>query len=83
MTDFHYLGESDWEDEDLLTHDEAGTRLRAEIEAETAVVEAAGKDGSSLAVKRAQIRLAAMRRRLEQVDAELARGVGVVRRLDN
>jgi hypothetical protein len=82
MPEFRVRGESDWEDEDLLTHDEAGARLREEILAEEALIERAGGDESSPAVRRAQTRLAAMRRRLERIDAALASGVGTVRRLD-
>jgi hypothetical protein len=79
MAEAGELGKSDWEDEDLLTQDEAGARLREEIEAEAAFIEAAD-DRSSLAVRRAQVRLTAMRRRLEHIDAALAAGVGVIRR---
>ena len=71
MAEARELGESDWEDEDLLTHEEAGGRLRDEIEAELAFL-AAAVDQSSPAVRRAEARVAAMRRRVEYIDAVLA-----------
>lgn len=80
MTTGRVPGESDWEDEDLLTHEEAGIRLREEIAATEAIV--AGGGANPATARRAQIRLAAMRRRLERVDAALASGAGTVRRLD-
>lgn len=82
MAEFRILGESDWEDEDLLTHDEAGVRLREEIAHEEAVLREAGDDESSPTVRRSRTRLAAMRSRLEKIDAALATGVGVIRKLD-
>lgn len=82
MAEFRTLGESDWEDEDLLTHDEAGARLREEIVIEETVLREAGDDESSATVRRSRIRLAAMRSRLEQIDAALATGVGVIRKND-
>jgi hypothetical protein len=75
------LGESDWEDEDLLTHEEAGARLREEIESELAFIKAAGGQPSP-AVRRAEARVAAMRRRVTHIDAALADGAGVVRRIN-
>lgn len=79
MTAGDVLGESDWEDEDLLTHEEAGIRLREEIAATEAKVVGSGANPTT--AQRAQIRLSAMRRRLERIDAALASGVGTVRRL--
>ena len=82
MPEFRGPDESDWADEDLLTQDEAGARLREEIAAEEALIKRAGGDPLSPAVRRAEPRLAAMRRRLERIDAALASGVGTVRSLD-
>jgi hypothetical protein len=76
MAEFQGPDESDWADEDLLTHDEAGARLREEIAAEEALIERAGGDPLSPAVRRAEPRLAAMRRRLERIDVALPSGVG-------
>jgi hypothetical protein len=73
------LGESDWEDEDLLTLDEAGRRLRVELAGELAALD--GLDGSGPAAHRARVRVAAIRSRLRYIDDGLARGVGTVRRI--
>lgn len=80
MADLGTLGESDWEDEDLLTHEEAGDRLREEIAVELAVIDAA-VDATSPAVQRSQQRVEVMRRRLARIDNSLATGVGKIRRL--
>ena len=82
MAEFRSLGESDWEDEDLLTHDEAGARLREEIAIEEAALREAGGGASAACVQRSRTRLAAMRSRLEKIDAALAAGVGVIRKID-
>jgi hypothetical protein len=82
MPEFRGPNESDWADEDLLTHDEAGARLREEIASEEALIKRAGGDPLSPAVRRAELRLAAMRRRLERIDAALASSVGTVSSLD-
>ncbi|HSS39426.1 MAG TPA: hypothetical protein VLT58_11710 [Polyangia bacterium] len=82
MPGFEDLGESDWADEDLLTHDEASARLREEIAAEEARLGRAGGEESSSAVRGAERRLAAMRRRLERIDAAPASGAGAVPSLD-
>ena len=76
MSEFGRPGESDWESEDLLTHDVAAVRLRKEIELEAAVVEAAGADSSGPAIERAQKRLASMRQHLARIDAALAATIG-------
>jgi hypothetical protein len=80
MIEMSSLGESDWEDEDLLTLSEAGVRLRDELASELAAVEAAGADESAPSVRRSRIRIAAIRSRLKHIDEGLARGVGTVRR---
>jgi hypothetical protein len=74
------LGESDWEEEDLLTLSEAGERLREELASELAVVEVAGVDEDAPGVQRSRVRIAAIRSRLSYIDAGLARGVGTIRR---
>ncbi|TPG32466.1 hypothetical protein [Mycolicibacterium hodleri] len=82
MVDSGRLGESDWEDEDLLTHEEAGERLRDEIAAEIAFIDgAAGADSPGL--RRSKKRLEVMRRRLQRIDDALAGGVGKIRRLES
>jgi hypothetical protein len=70
MAENRVLGESDWEDEDLLTHEEAGVRLREEIEREKAAIRAAGGDEAEAAARRA--RIAAMGRRLARIDTALS-----------
>ena len=81
MSDIRILGESDWEDEDLLTHEEAGERLREEIQAEQAFLASAAAEERPLAAERARVRLAAMNERLASSEQALASGVGVVRRI--
>jgi hypothetical protein len=75
------LGESDWEDEDLLTLSEAGVRLREELAIELAAVEAAGADDLTPGVQRARVRIAAIRSRLRYIDDGLAQGMGTVRKI--
>jgi hypothetical protein len=82
MTQHRILGESDWEDEDLLTFEEAGERLQNEIAVEEAIIKKADAELDSATVQRAQARLDAMRRHLERAQTALAAGVGAVRRLD-
>ena len=82
MGDRSTLSESDWQDEDLLTQEEAGTRLREEIAREDAVIRAVGDNESSAAVERARTRLAAMRSRLKRIEEALATGVGTIRPIE-
>ena len=82
MAEFRTLGESDWEDEDLLTHDEAGARLREEIAIEEAALREAEGGGSLASIELSRTRLVAMRSRLKKIDAALATGVGVIRKID-
>ena len=81
MSEHRTLGESDWEDEDLLTHDEASERLREEVRAEQAFLDSAAAEEQPLAADRARARLAAMNERLAASEQALAEGVGVVRRI--
>ncbi|WP_448624499.1 hypothetical protein [Geodermatophilus sp. URMC 64] len=81
MSDIRILGESDWEDEDLLTHDEAGERLREEVQAELAFLESPAAEQQPLAAARSRARVEAMRERLASSDRALADGFGVVRRI--
>jgi hypothetical protein len=81
VSEIRILGESDWEDEDLLTHDEAGERLREEVEVEQAFLESAAAEQQPLAAARSRARLEAMRARLAASERALADGFGVVRRI--
>jgi hypothetical protein len=81
VSEIRILGESDWEDEDLLTHDEASERLREEVRAEQAFLESAAAEEQPLAAARARFRLAAMSERLASSERALAEGLGVVRRI--
>ncbi len=81
VSEIPVLGESDWEDEDLLTHDEAGERLREEVQAEEAFLESAAAEEQPLAAARSRARLEAMRERLASSERALADGFGVVRRI--
>ena len=81
VSEIRIVGESDWEDEDLLTHDEAGERLRKEVEVEQAFLESAAAEEQPLAAARSRARLDAMRTRLASSERALADGFGVVRRI--
>jgi hypothetical protein len=81
VSEIPILGESDWEDEDLLTHDEASERLRQEVRAEQAFIESAAAEEQPLAAARSRVRLEAMRERLASSEQALAHGFGVVRRI--
>ncbi|SFT82051.1 hypothetical protein SAMN05660657_03261 [Geodermatophilus amargosae] len=81
MSEIRILGESDWEDEDLLTHDEAVERLREEIETEQAFLESAAARERPLAAARSRVRIEAMRTRLAASERALADGFGVVRKI--
>jgi len=45
VSEIPILGESDWEDEDLLTHDEASERLRQEVRDDTSGAVCSGRRG--------------------------------------
>ncbi|MCW2495128.1 hypothetical protein [Jatrophihabitans sp.] len=81
MAEIPELGESDWEEEDLLTLDEAGVRLREELANELASLATAGADDSTPRVLRARARIAAIRSRLSYIDEGLAQGVGTLRKI--
>ena len=61
------LGESDWEDQDLLTLDEAGERLEEELSAVTGELEAAKAAGDDDAAQRLQARAQAVGEALDRV----------------
>ena len=61
------LGESDWEDQDLLTLDEAGERLDVEVTAEQEALAVARASGDDDAVARHESRLRALTEALDRI----------------
>ncbi|WP_157120561.1 hypothetical protein [Nocardia fusca] len=68
------IGESDWEDQDLLTHDEAGERLRAEVaDSEARIAALENADAVDTAeLERERVRLDLIKSRLGEIDEALA-----------
>jgi hypothetical protein len=66
-----FLGESDWDEQDLLTLDEAGERLRVEIAATQRSLEELRRSGASdpAVVSAVTARLEALRTCMESVAA--------------
>lgn len=61
------LGESDWEDQDLLTLDEASERLSKELVSEREAADAARDAGDEEAAERHAARVAAVTEALDRI----------------
>lgn len=61
------LGESDWEDQDLLTLDEAGERLEEELAAATAERDEALAAGDDARAERLEARVRAVSEALDRI----------------